>query len=127
MKDIWPVFRLYDKIFDTLPTMKDLKNVPYVIFDDKDFSGKKTGMDVFHCEGSISYFKKRDYVIIGHEEKDLLIDKKHLHKDNTVFNPHSIHFSINRPWYNADTSIINAINLKEKSIFDFFKRGKYDI
>ena len=47
------------------------------------------------------YFKKRNYSVIGKNEKNLEFPF------NNVINVYS--FGINKPWYNADTQILNAI------------------
>lgn len=93
--DHWAVFQLYSKIYDHIPDLSELKGIKWAN------TGENFGK--FICESSLSYFKKRKYCIIGKDYKNITIYsiKKRL---NTY-----IFFSINKPHYNADTLIINAI------------------
>ena len=108
VKDIWAVFQLYGKVFDKVPTMKELKSVKWA--DGKKYKkGEKTSpfaepnpiQGAFFCESSMVYFKRRNYEIIGK-----LIDEDcecYHHLDNGIFLGH------NYPLSNAETSFINAI------------------
>ena len=95
IKDHWAVLQLYSKVFDSVPDMSDLKNINWA----------KTGepFGVFVCESSLSYFKKRDYQMLGNNLKGVTLAKM-----KNRWNTH-IFFGINKPHYNADTFIINAI------------------
>lgn len=93
--DHWAVFQLYSKIFDHIPDISELKGVKWAN------TGEHFGK--FACESSMSYFKKRNYCIIGKELKSLTIPSI-----KRLLNTH-IFFSINKSHYNADTLLINAI------------------
>ena len=97
VKDIWPHFKIYNKVFDELPTIKELKKVDFVKVK-VDLYGKKL-CDIFLSEGSISYFKKRDYIVLG---KDKRI------KGNLSNNGH-IFLGINKEWSSFDTQVLAFI------------------
>lgn len=106
VKDIWPRFKMYNKIFDELPTLDDLKKLDFVEL-------KKRTMDsyyktnLFWTSGTISHFKKRDYVIIGKDERILYL------------NGREQYFDLGRksPWQNADSEIIMYIDKNNGRIF----------
>ena len=93
--DHWIVFQLYSKIFEELPDVSALNNIGWANTGDS--------MGTFVCESSLSYFKKRNYQIIGNNtnEVDIAIQKYSGNKH--------IFFGINMFHYNADTLLINAI------------------
>lgn len=95
VKDHCAVLQLYSKMFESVPDMSELKKLNWA----------KTGepFGVFVCESSLSYFKKRDYQILGNDLKGITFVKM-----KSKWNTH-VFFSINKPHYNADTLIINAI------------------
>ena len=93
VRDIWIRFQLYKKVFDAPPTVDQLEQVPWANTENTNGS--------FICESSMFYFKKRNYSVIGKNEKDLEFSF------NNVINVYS--FGINKPGYNADTQILNAI------------------
>ena len=93
VKDIWVRFQLYKEVFDSLPTAEQLEQIPWANTENTNGS--------FICESSMFYFKKRNYSVIGKNEKDLEFPF------NNVINVYS--FGMNKPWYNADTQILNAI------------------
>ena len=98
VKDIWPRFQLYGKIFDECPRSEHLNGLPFA----KCKYGKH---GVFGTEGSMFYFKKRNAVIIGKnlDQIDEACDRKN---DNVNDN---FYFGINTSFSNADTDIINSI------------------
>ena len=93
VRDIWIRFQLYKKVFDSLPTVDQLKQIPWANTENTNGS--------FICESSMFYFKKRNYSVIGKNKKDLEFPF------NNVINVYS--FGINKPWCNVDTDILNAI------------------
>ncbi len=93
VKDIWTRLQLYKKVFDSLPATEQLKQIPWANTENTNGS--------FICESSMFYFKKRNYTVIGNNTDDLDF------AFNNVINVYS--FGINKPWYNADTKILNAI------------------
>lgn len=93
VKDIWACFQLYKQVFDICPTMEQLKDIPW--------ANTKNPNGSFTCESSIFYFKKRNYVLLGKNKNDLDLDF------NGYINGYF--FGINKPWYNVDTQILNAI------------------
>lgn len=100
VKDIWPYFKIYNKVFDEFPTMKELEKIDFVETKDHIFKNK---IDMFMTEGSISYFKKRDYQILG---KDKRIEGHP--KDRIMF------FGINKEWYSFDAEILSLIYNSKK-------------
>ena len=95
VRDIWVRFQLYKKVFDTCPTAQQLINIPWAKTENTNGS--------FICESSMFHFKKRNYSIIGKNEDDLEFTF------NNVINVYS--FGINKPWYNADTQILNTLGI----------------
>jgi hypothetical protein len=95
IKDHWAVFQLYSKIFDSVPEMSDLKKISWAN------TGEPFG--VFVCESSLSYFRKRKYQMLGNDSKGIAFANIKKRWNTHIF------FSINKPHYNADTLIINAI------------------
>lgn len=93
VKDIWACFQLYKKVFDVCPTMEQLEGIQW--------ANTKNEKGSFTCESSMFYFKKRNYVLLGKNKNDLELDF------NSYVNVYS--FGINKPWYNIDTEILNAI------------------
>lgn len=104
VQDIWPVFELYGKIFDTCPMQEDLKRVPIANvaklpsavwngINDKRYKA------TFYCEGSMFYFRKRNYVIIGKDTTGL----------PRGYNRVSIFLGFDHVNGNADSKIIDCI------------------
>lgn len=98
VKDIWPRFQLYGKIFDECPRLEQLNGLQFA----KCKYGKH---GIFGTEGSMFYFKRRNAVIIGNnsEQIDEACDRKNYDINDNVY------FGINTSFRNADTTIINAI------------------
>lgn len=91
--DHWCVFQLYRGVFDTPPSMSDLKNNAWFNINHRS--------SVFICESNMFYFKKRNYGLIGNEVvHPMRFDQ---YKHNSIF------FGINNSYYNADTQLINFI------------------
>lgn len=95
VRDIWPVFQLYGEIYDICPSAEQLESVPWARFRDSENG-------IFICEGSMSYFKKRNYRIIGKNSADIASVQ-----NNDI--DHYIWFGINKSHANADTSILSGI------------------
>lgn len=104
VRDIWPVFELYGKIFVNLPTAEDLLGVdkanvaklPSDVWggkNDEQFKG------TFYCEGSMFYFRKRKYVVIGKDMADM----------PNGYNRVGIYLGSDSAIGNADLDIIDAI------------------
>ncbi|MGM9681846.1 MAG: hypothetical protein ACI3XR_10135 [Eubacteriales bacterium] len=65
IKDWWAVFRLFDGVYDDVPTnvnVDDLKEAK-IISDSRIYS-------LFCCESSMFYFKRRKYQVIGNRKTD---------------------------------------------------------
>ena len=113
--DHWIIFQLYGKIFDECPTMEELSSVGWAHSED--------GNGIFLCDSSLYYFKKRDFQIIGHD-RGLKISPRQ-QRDSDIF------FSVNSPYYNADTLLIKAITFAraeekppKRPLLDFLKSNK---
>ncbi len=105
VKDIWPRFQLYGKIFDHCPTLDEVKNVP-LANTLKLHSNRNIPNDgIIGCEGSMFYFRKRNYQLIGNDCDNMPQISSNI---NDYIN-RIIYFSIDKPWSNADTSILTAI------------------
>ena len=98
VKDIWPRFQLYGKIFDECPRPEQLVGLPFT----KCKYGKH---GVFGTEGSMFCFKKRNAVIIGQNFEQL---DEACYRKNYDIND-SFYFRINTSFKNADTDMIDAI------------------
>ena len=98
VKNIWPMFQLYGKIFDECPCAEQLNGLPFA----KCKYGKH---GIFGTEGSMFYFKKRNAVVIGKntDQLDEICDRKYYNLNDDFY------FGINKSFYNADTEIINSI------------------
>lgn len=97
VRDIWPVFQLYGKIFDACPDPEQLKNVPW--------AKSKYGQNgVYWTEGSMTYFKRRNAAVLGKDLHDF--DKA---CESQGYMNDSIFFGRPSAFYNADTEILNAI------------------
>ncbi len=94
VKNIWPVFQLYKKIFDTVPEIEVMKNTK--------FAKLQNGAGTFYCEGDLKCFVKRNYKIIGNQKGRLPLLKPHRHLQ-------PVFLKINKPWYNADEIFIKYI------------------
>ena len=113
--DHWIIFQLYGKIFDECPTMEELSSVGWAHSED--------GNGIFLCDSSLYYFKKRDFQIIGHD-RGLKVSPRQ-QRDSDIF------FSVNSPYYNADTLLIKAITFAraeekppKRPSLDFLKSKK---
>lgn len=63
VSDNWCIFRLFDKVFDSLPKVEDIFQLP-----DADFLiYNRLHTPYFSCESKMYYFKKRGYVLLGND------------------------------------------------------------
>lgn len=104
-RDVWAVFQLYGKVFDDYPTAEQLRQVPFAntAWDQRynDPSVYHDAIGTFICESSMFYFKKRKFQLIGNDAQQL---------PPVFYNYVDVFFGINRPWYNADSRLLNAIH-----------------
>lgn len=102
VRDVWAVFQLYGQVFDTCPNMEQLQDPPIANtaknLRSSDICQEAKG--TFFCESSMFYFKKRNYQIIG---RDLNRMPAMYYRNISIF------FGINKPWYNADSKLLDAI------------------
>lgn len=104
VRDIWPIFELYGKVFDRCPTAADLEGVPIANVAIHP-SSKWWGINdqccrgTFLCEGGMFYFRKRKYVHIGNNLRNLP-DK---------YNDVHIFLGFDCPRGNADSKLLEAI------------------
>lgn len=78
VKDIWPEFRIYKKVFDHVPNMNELENEPLVFYYDQfrlNVYKLHISMGTFSTEGNIRGFKKRNYQIIGKTSREDLLQR----------------------------------------------------
>lgn len=77
VRDIWPVFQLYGKIFDEKPCMADLKDVPWADTgrlcgpgECFDLDGEPLGL--FWTQGRMANLRRRNYALIGNDGEGLI-------------------------------------------------------
>ncbi|MCL2677748.1 MAG: hypothetical protein FWE85_01690 [Clostridiales bacterium] len=99
VRDIWPEFQLYDNIFDEVPALEDVIK--------SGFAKMRNRSDgLFYCEGSMFYFKRRKYVVLGNYLEGIEGLKGANFGDG-------INFTINHWKCNADSDLIDAISSRE--------------
>lgn len=97
VRNIWPHFQLYGRLFDECPTMEQLEGIPWAK------TKHNPGTGVVGTEGTLSYLKKRNYRVIGSSLDDLVT------ADQVDRNSDSIFFrSYGKECY-ADMKLLNAI------------------
>lgn len=104
VRDIWPVFELYGKVFDSCPTAADLEGVPIAnaaIHPSSKWKGinDQRYRGTFLCEGGMFYFRKRKYVHIGNDLRNL----------PDGYNNVDIFLKFDCPKGNADSELLEAI------------------
>lgn len=111
VKDHWAIFQLYEKVFDNIPTVKELKRIPWANASrthrgtyKEDFIRSNPFNGLFICESSMFYFKKRKYTVIGKDLSDI----PYISKKNEVYIP-MLCLGWNRPNVNSDTKFLTAI------------------
>lgn len=95
VKDIWPVFQLLPYYYDEIPNIDDIEKL---------FNHDINYYEMIETDGKLLYFKKRNYKLIGNITNYL--KDKYEHSNNDI---KSVFFSVNKPWYYAETEIINQI------------------
>lgn len=110
VRDIWPIFQLYNKVFDKPPHLQDVIHLSSAEFPSGYSRGNPDGL--FLCEGSLFYFRKRKHDILGNDQKDIeeLCNKYDVDKRYTSNQIVSIFFGVNTPYNNADEDFVNAIS-----------------
>lgn len=104
VKDIWPIFELYGKVFDSCPTPTDLEGIPIAnvaIHPNSKWQGVNDPRyrGTFLCEGSLYYFRKRKYVHLGNDLRNL----------PNGYNDVHIFLKFDCPRGNADSELLEAI------------------
>ncbi len=92
VKDHWPEFRLFKGLYDTIPEQINYNALKVAKF----YEGDKP-TDGFGCEGSMFYFKRRKYQILGNYSAPI---------DNHGC---SLDFSVNSDFYNPDSALVAAL------------------
>lgn len=73
VSDNWCIFRLFDKVFDSIPKMDHVFLLP-----DADFPVyERFHTPLFSCESKMYYFKKRGYVLLGNRSEGIDKYKQH--------------------------------------------------
>ncbi|MCL2203173.1 MAG: hypothetical protein FWB88_04470 [Defluviitaleaceae bacterium] len=67
VKNVMPIFQLYRKVFDEIPTLEDVIDLDIATFP----KGKADTFDAFLGEGSLFHFKKRKHVVLGNSKHGL--------------------------------------------------------
>ena len=104
VKDIWPIFELYGKVFDNCPTAADLEGVPIAnvaIHPSSIWRGENDQRyrGTFYTSGSMYYFRKRKYAHLGNDIREL----------PDGYNSVSIFLAFDSHRGNADSDILEAI------------------
>lgn len=96
VQDYWAFFRLFDGVFDEIPTQQD-----YASLKDAKMLGRKQLTPLFVCESSMFYFKKRKYVLLGNDAETA----------KQYFDHECVHifWGINKPWCNPDSDLLCAM------------------
>ena len=93
----WAYFKLFDGVYDVVPTNVDVKNLKPA----KIRGGRKI-QSCFTCESSMFYFKKRNYRVLGNSLEGLQ-SRGERDRDCHIF------FSVNKPWCNPDSDLLAAM------------------
>ena len=104
VKDIWPEFRIYKKVFDHVPNMNELENEPLVFYYDQfrlNVYKLHISMGTFSTEGNIREFKKRNYQIIGKTSREDLLQRTDYSEQ--------INLNMKYPERSADISLVGLI------------------
>ncbi len=108
VKDHWAVFQLYGKVFDSIPTADELKDVPWAdpLKNQRNRPWFKQSIPInglFWCESSMFYFKKRKFLVIGKDISNIPVVSEYFSDTPSLF------LGINHTTKNTDTDILNAI------------------
>lgn len=95
VKDWWVTMRLFDGIYDD-PSEFDLSSAKDAAFSE---SGAITPL--FTCESSITYFRRRKYVLLGNDKASA---KKYQEKNRCC-----VFMGVNHDTCNTDSSLLGAI------------------
>ena len=108
-RDIWPIFQLYDKIFDTPPDFNNVVKLSSVKISSRHYEPNINVDGLFYCEGSLFYFKRRKYTVLGNDKSgiDALIKKYKLKEK--AFHDTTVSFGINNKFYNPDEYLLSNI------------------
>ncbi|MBQ8569317.1 MAG: hypothetical protein IJ446_08880 [Oscillospiraceae bacterium] len=101
VKDKWAVFRLFDGIFDHIPTMEEVLSC-----DDAVIQNGRINFSLFSCESSMYYFRKRKYELIGNCTDGL--------EQYTEQRCTSIFLGVNNDCYNPDSYFLSSFGKKEE-------------
>lgn len=96
VKDNWLIFRLFDGVYDEISTEIDVTKL-----EDAKICGSQRLTSLFLCESSLFYFKKRKYQILGNNTENIELYQK--------LPSESIFFGVDKPWCNADSSLVAAM------------------
>ena len=97
VKDYWAIFRLFDGVYDKIPTDIDITKLK-----DASMIEGRTISPLFTCESSMFYFKKRHYQVLGNFPTEASI-----YNDDRSS---SIFLGINKPWVNPDSQFLAAMD-----------------
>ncbi len=93
VKDYWAHFRLFDGIYEEVPTEVDFA----ALRDAKIYVGSHIS-STFVCESSLFYFKRRKYKWIGNWPARPAEKKRGL--------GNGVYWGINKPWKNPDSTLV---------------------
>lgn len=105
VKNNWLIFRLFDGVYDEIPTEIDRLELK-----DAKIHGPQRLTPLFSCESSLFYFRKRKYQLLGNSKKD--IEKYKELMDEQIFG------GVDKPWHNPDSFLLAAMG-KEIRCYPF--------
>lgn len=97
VKDYWADFRLFDGLYDTVPTSVDVRQLKPA-----SLHAYRRMTSFFTCESSMFYFKRRKAQVIGN-------DAAYAAEQTVDPNPALVFFGVNRPWSNPDSDLLAAM------------------
>lgn len=101
VKDNWLIFRLFDGIYDEIPTEIDRLELK-----DAKIHGPQRLTPLLSCESSLFYFRKRKYQLLGNSKKEI--------EKYTELSSEQISFGVDKPWRNPDSSLLAAMGKEIK-------------
>ncbi len=94
--DYWPVFRLFDGVYDDVPYDIDIGSLK-----DSKMTGGRILSPLFFCEGSMFYFKRRGCIILGNYPDAAAPYEEYPRTD--------IFFGVINNYYDPDSSFLAAM------------------
>ena len=101
VKDHWLLFRLFDGVYDDVPTEINIRELK-----DASIHGCQKITSVFCCESSLYYFRKRKFRLLGNYRDNIVRYR------NSDYN--DIFWGVDKPWCNPDSSFLASMEKEIK-------------